>query len=239
LIALLQEQREECAMQFATEPQNGVSPGEIAIWLCHAYVAVPQTNESAPARKQAIDKLLATHGKNADVLTSIGDCLFMAAEYERAADAYRQVLEIKPEEIMPRNNLALALVELHKASEARQVLSVALKDKPDDPDLLDTGAVIDILDNHADQAIPLLEKLVGQIPESPVLRFHLAVAYNDTKNASRARETFVAATALGVEQRLLSPRDKKTLADLKTRYLAPETTTVTEKPSTNASQARN
>ena len=226
-------------MQFATEPQNGASPSELAIWLCHSYVAVPQTKESAPVRKQAIDKLLATQGKNADVLQAIGDCLFMAAEYERAADAYQQVLQLKPEERMSRNNLALALVELQKVGEAREVLSVALKAKPDDPDLLDTQAVIDIMDNHADQAIPVLEKLVAQNPDNPVLRFHLAVAYNDTKNASRARETLFAATALGVEQRILSPRDKKTLADLKARYMAPEATTVTDKPSADASQARN
>jgi predicted Zn-dependent protease len=238
LIVLLQEQREECAIQFASETQNGVSPGELAIWLCHAYVAVPQTKESAPARKQAIDKLLATQSKNTDVVQAIGDCLFMAAEYERAADAYQQVLKLKPEERMVRNNLALALVELQKTSEARQVLSVALKATPGNPDLLDTQAAIDIMDNHADQAVPVLEKLVAQVPESPVLRFHLAVAYSDTKNPGRARETLVAATALGVEQRLLSPRDKKTLADLKARYIAPETT-ITNEPSANASQARN
>ena len=66
LIVLLQEQHEECAVQFAMEPQNGVSPDELAIWLCHSYVAVPQTKESAPVRKQAIDKLLAAQGKNAE-----------------------------------------------------------------------------------------------------------------------------------------------------------------------------
>lgn len=239
LIVLLQEQREECAMQFATEPQNGAAPDELAIWLCHSYVAVPLTKESAPVRKQAIDKLLAAQSKNANVIQATGDCLFMAAEYERAADAYQQVIQLKPEEHMSRNNLALALVEMHKVGEARQVLAVALKATPDDPDLLDTQAVIDIMDNHADQAIPVLEKLVAKIPENPVLRFHLAMAYNDAKNAKLARETLVAATALGVEQQVLSPRDKKTLADLKARYMAPEATTITDNPSANASQARN
>lgn len=239
LIVLLQEQREECAVQFAMEPRNGVSPTQLAIWLCHSYVAVPQTKESAPIRKQAIDKILAMHGKNVDVLQAAGDCLFMAADYKSAADYYQQVLELKPDENMVRNNLALALVELQKAGDARQVLSIALKAKPDDPDLLDTGAVIEIMDDHPDQAVPVLENLVAQIPDSPVLRFHLAVAYNGTKNANRARETFIAATALGIEQRLLSPRDKKTLADLRALYMAPATTTVTNEPSTNATQARN
>jgi predicted Zn-dependent protease len=163
----------------------------------------------------------------------------MAAEYERAADIYQQIIQLQPEQHMLRNNLALALVELQKIGEARQVLSIALKAKPDDPDLLDTRAVVDIMDNHADHAIPILEKLVAQIPDSPVIRFHLAIAYNDAKNASRAREALVAATALGVEQRLLSPRDKKNLADLKAHYLSPATTPLTGEPTTSASQARN
>ena len=140
---------------------------------------------------------------------------------------------------MSRNNLALALVELQKVGEAHEVLSVALKSKPDDPDLLDTKAIIDIMDNHADLAIPVLEKLAAQIPDSPILRFHLAIAYNEAKNDSRARESLVAATALGVEQRLLSPRDKKNLADLKARYMSPAAAPITGDPTTDASQARN
>ena len=83
----------------------------------------------------------------------------------------------------------------------------------------------------------MLEKLVAQYPESPVLRFHLAVAYNDTKNVGRARETLYTATALGVEQRLLSPRDRKNLADLKALYMAPKA--VANQAAANSSQAKN
>ena len=49
-------------MQIATIRKTSASPAELAIWLCHAYVAVPPTKESAPVRKQSIDKLLAAHG---------------------------------------------------------------------------------------------------------------------------------------------------------------------------------
>src|SRR5262249_36021905 len=132
LIVLLQEQHNECAVQLALEPPNGVSPTESAIWLCHSYVAVPQTKESAPLRKQGMEKLLSAQSDNAAVLQAIGDCLFMAADYEKAADTYQRILQQMPNESMVRNNLALALVELEKASEARQVLSAAIQVKPDD-----------------------------------------------------------------------------------------------------------
>src|SRR5262249_22976547 len=155
----------------------------------------------------------------------------------RAADAYERAIQIKPDARMLRNNRALALVELQKSDEAHEVLALALKLNPDDADLLDTQAMIEILDNHADKAIPLLEKLAAQSPDNPILRFHLAVAYNEAKDAKRAREAFLAATTLGVEQRLLSPRDRKTLADLKAHFTAP-TAAVTEQPPANSSQVR-
>ena len=101
-------------MEFATSPQKGASPAELAVWLCHAYVAVPATKESAPVRKQAVDKLLATLVKTPMCCKRSAIPSFMAGDYERSADAYRQVIQIKPEERMSRNNLALALVELQK-----------------------------------------------------------------------------------------------------------------------------
>ena len=83
-----------------------------------------------------------------------------------------------------------------------------------------------------------MEKLVAQNPESPVLQFHLAAAYDGTKDRTRARESFLAATVLGVQQRVLSPRDKKVFEELKARYLATEAATAADK-STNDSQANN
>jgi Flp pilus assembly protein TadD len=238
MIVLLQEQQEECAVEFATEPRDRAPPAELAICLCHAYVGVPQTQDNAAVRKQAVEKLLAAYSQNAAVLQAIADSAFMAAEYQTAADTYEKVIHIKPDESMPRNNRALALVELQKADEARQVLATALKAKPNDVDLLDTQAEIDILEHHADKAIPVLEKLVLENPENGVLRFHLAAAYHEAKDATRARDTLFAATALGVGKQLLSPRDRKALSDLKARYISPAEN-VADAPASDGSQARN
>jgi Flp pilus assembly protein TadD len=238
LIVLLQEKREECAAQLVASPPEGLSPSDLAIRLCHAYVAVPPTKESAANQMKILAAMLAAHGKEANVVQGVGDCAFMGGAYQQAADAYQHVLELKPDEVMARNNLALALAELQKVAEARQVLAVALKARPKDADLLDTEAAIDIIDNHADQAVPVLEKLVALNPESPVLRFHLAVAYDDTKDQKRARETFLAATVLGVQQQVLSPRDKNVLKKLKARYTGMQAATMDGR-SVNDSQANN
>jgi exosortase len=237
LVVLLQEGHEECAVEFATSPQKGATATELAGLLCHAYIAVPATKEAAVARSQTLDKLMAAHNKNALVVQTIADCAFMAGDYQRAVETYRVSIQLKPEERMPRNNLALSLAEQQKPEEAREVLAAALKAHAADPDLLDTQATLDIINHQADQALPILEKLVAKSPDSPVLRFHLAIAYDATKNNDRARENFITATALGVEQNVLSPRDRKTLEDFKSRYLAPQSAVAEQKaPNT---QARN
>lgn len=238
VIVLLQEQQEECAVQFAAEPRDRAMPAELAICLCHAYVVVPQTAENASIRKQAVQKLLAAHPQNADVLQAIADSAFMAAEYQTAADTYEKVIQSKPDESMPRNNRALALVELQRPDEARQVLAAALKAKPNDVDLLDTQAAIDILEHHADKAILALEKLVLERPENAIARFHLAAAYHEAKETTRARDTLFAAIALGVEKQVLSPRDRKMLSNLKARYITPEESVV-DAPASGGSHARN
>ena len=238
LIVLLQEQHEECAVQFALEQRTNASPDELAVWLCHAYVAAPAGEESAPVRNKALDKLAATFDKSAEVQQAIADCSFMAGDYERAANAYPRAIQLKPDELMSRNNLALTFVELQKFNEAREILDQALKVKPADPDLLDTLAMIDLIDGHPDQAIPVLKKLVASSPDSPVLRFHLALAYNDAQDSNRSRDELFTAIALGVEQRLLSPRDKKSLTDLKARHLSPQAVGP-EQSAPNASQTKN
>lgn len=238
LVVLLQENHEDCVAQLVTSPPPGFPAEDMAIWLCHAYVIVPTTKE-IDARKKLLSQLLTTHAKTPTVLQSIGDCLFMASEYELAADAYKKSLEVRPDERMARNDLALALVELQKPQEARQVLAQALKSHADDIDLLDTQAVLDIIDKHSDRAIPVFEKLVSNNPENAVLRFHLAVAYDDMKNSDRARDSILAASALGIEQRILSPRDKKSLEVLRSRYLSSESGTIGKSATSNSTQASN
>ncbi len=223
LIVLLQEKCDDAALQLATSPAKGLAPAQAAILLCHAYVSVPIGRESEPKRTQALDKLRSAHHDDAEVIQAAGDCLFVAGNYDAAVRDYERVLALVPNHRMTRNNLALALAELPgKAADARQILAAALSSNPNNLDLLDTEATLNLIDKKPEQAAASLKQIVQQSPNSPVPWLHLAIACSDMHDIDGARDSLVNAAALGVERQILSPRDSKSLAELRDRYLAPE-----------------
>jgi exosortase len=234
ITVLLQENCDEGAAQLAANPPQDISSTEAAVWLCHGFIAVAPPKESEPKRQQMIDNLLAAHPDNAVVIKAVGDYSFMAGNYEAAVEAYRKVLAMAPRMKLAENNLALALAELpDRMGEARQVLSSALERAKNDVDLLDSQATLEIIDKRPEQAIPLLEQVIAHSPESPVPRLHLAMAYDGAGDKNRARESIFAAAALGVGQRVLAPREKKSLDDLQSRYMENSTTSGSNQSAAN------
>lgn len=220
LIVLIQEKCGDAALSLVSNPPKQLTKEEAATWLCHSYIAVPISAESEAKDLQIIGSIQSSFADKPIVLQAIGDCLFMAGKYDAAVTAYEQSLKMDPKLPMARNNLALALAELPgKMAEARKVLSIAIAVDPSNADLLDTQATLDIIDKHPEHAKPVLEKLVAENPDSPVLRLHLAIIYHDLQDTERARNNLFAANALGVEQRVLSPRDKQGLQTLQSHYL--------------------
>ena len=198
-------------------------PTTAAVALCHAYIAVPATKESEPKRQEELTKLLATHSDKAVVVQAVGDCYFMAGNYEPAVKAYRRTLELQPGNLLAQNNLALALSELpDKLDEAHKVLATALATDSKSLDLLDTQASLHLVEKHAELAMEVLNKIVEQNPDNPTTQLHLAIAYDELQNAEAARRSLFTATALGVQGQVLSPRDKKSLEHLQQRYMASE-----------------
>jgi len=234
LVVLIQENCGDLALLMINDPPQPLTPSETAVALCHSYIAVPVPPHGEAAKHQLLENLRAKFANDADVLQAIADCWFMMGKYDNAIAAYELALQLSPRKQLARNNLALALAELPgRMAEARQNLAMALEADPQNPDLSDTLATLDIIDQKPRDAIPVLEKITASNPDSPVLRLHLAIAYHDAQNAESARSNFFAASALGVEQCLLSPRDKQTLQLLQSHYLNPKSDPSSSLTSTN------
>jgi eukaryotic-like serine/threonine-protein kinase len=56
-----------------------------------------------------------------------GNTLMIAGEYEAAADAYRTALKLDPDFVLPRTNLALALIGLNRFDEANEVIQEGMQ----------------------------------------------------------------------------------------------------------------
>ena len=160
----------------------------------------------------------------------------MSADYEAAIKTYRHALEIQPNHVMARNNLALALAESpDRIGEAQEILAAAITANPKSQELLDTQASLHLAEKHAASAVEILQKIIEQDPENATVQLHLAIAYDQLQNSEAARDSFLAATSLGVQLQLLSPRDRNSFEELQKRYLVSETRSVAKTSSASKS----
>jgi Flp pilus assembly protein TadD len=186
--------------------------------LCHAFVAVPAAPEALQKRRATIERIAAKHADEAEVVQAAGDSLFMSGEYDRSVECYRRVLELQPNHPYVRNNLAMALGEQQKLTEAEAMLAPVLTERPDDPAVLDTQATLALIGKRPEQASAILTKAVNLRPQDAVMRLHLAAAYEASHDADRVRKHLLTALIAGVERQVLTPRDRASLEQLQAAH---------------------
>lgn len=96
---------------------------------------------------------------------------------EDARKSYEDVIKLQPDNVEALNNLAYLKadggVDLDQAlTYARQ----AQRKRPNDPNVMDTVALIYIRKNLTDDSLRLLRDLISQKPENPTFHLHLAMA---------------------------------------------------------------
>jgi tetratricopeptide (TPR) repeat protein len=101
----------------------------------------------------------------------------LAGSNEDARKSYEDVIKLQPDNAEALNNLAYLKadggVDLDQAlTYARQ----AQQKRPNDPNVMDTVALIYIRKNLTEDSLRLLRDLVNQKPENPTFHLHLAMA---------------------------------------------------------------
>jgi Flp pilus assembly protein TadD len=103
----------------------------------------------------------------------------------KAIDAYRKIVKLKPNDVVALNNLAILLGEQSDGTtEALSLIDQAIRIAGNQPLLLDSKAAILMLANRVDEAIPILE-IAASATEDPRVLFHLYLAL---RRASRDEE---------------------------------------------------
>jgi tetratricopeptide (TPR) repeat protein len=159
---------------------------------------------------QALQKARETMPQNTIVLSTLALTLDGAGRRAEAKQVYEATLKIQPDNGVVLNNLAFLLAEsggdlddaLTKATRARQLL-------PSLYEVSDTLGWIYLKKNLPDQAIDIFKDLVAKQPNHATYRYHLAMAYSQKGDKSRAIEQLKEALKENPQ-----PEEKKQIQDL-------------------------
>jgi tetratricopeptide (TPR) repeat protein len=139
----------------------------------------------------------------------------LAALHERlgrtdeAIKVYEELAQRDPKSLFAANNLAMLLVNyrsdkasFERAQQLAQVLSAS-----DDPATLNTRGWVKYKAGEVQEALPLLQQAVSKAPDSPLLRYHLAMAQLKSGAAGEARKNLEVAVNAG--QKFFGVEDAK------------------------------
>lgn len=123
-------------------------------------------------------------------------------ELEKARGVYRQLQQLQPEEPSFHVEEGLVLLEQNKRPEARAAFEAALKLGPKYPRSL--GPIrqlvgLDLLDQHADQALTRVTQLINEAtnaPEPRLLMAEIQLFYHTPEGTNQAVATLLQATSL-------------------------------------------
>ncbi|MCL4814525.1 MAG: tetratricopeptide repeat protein, partial [Vicinamibacteraceae bacterium] len=124
----------------------------------------------------------------------------MTYEFEnRPEDArrhYERALSLDPRAAVASNNLAWLLAKNdEQLGRALELATVAARELPDQAEVIDTLGWVHYRQGAARLAVSHFERAVALGPETPVLRYHLALALEATGDRARARREVEAALA--------------------------------------------
>ncbi|MFW1677648.1 tetratricopeptide repeat protein [Pontibacter sp. JAM-7] len=139
-----------------------------------------------PEGIEILNAALASFPGNLDLLYSRA-MLIESVDFLQAEQDLRQILQQEPNNAMTLNALGYTLtLHTQRYEEAYQLISAALRLKPDDPAILDSMGWILFLRGQPDEAVPYLELAYERHPD-PEVAAHLIQAYWQTKAKHKAR----------------------------------------------------
>jgi len=147
----------------------------------------------------------------------LGNAYYQLADYGKAAESYRRVIELDPNNPYAYNNLGAVLVQSGKFREAVEPLEKSLQFSADGQAYSNLGIAYFYLKQY-DKAIPAYEKAVQLVPTSDMFVGNLAEAYHLVGQADRAQTTFEQAISLAYKELRVNPRDAVTKGRLALWY---------------------
>ena len=154
-----------------------------------------QENEEDKAQREAGIRSLRFNGRS----------YLENGRLEEAETAYKQLIDLAPDDASAYANLALIYLRQGKYEDARSKISKAMKLAPENPDIRMISARYFELSQDRDKAIAELLEIVEQQPDYAIALYNLARLYDrpDDNNAIAEREKYLRKTQESAEANIV------------------------------------
>jgi len=133
------------------------------------------------------DDILKKSPKNVQVLFAKGSALDQSGKKKEAADIYRTVLKMSPNFVPALNNMAYLATEGYGSkAEALKLAGRASGLQPNNPGVMDTYGYALLKNGKKAEAVKVLEKAVSLLSNNPSVHYHLALAYREVGDRTKA-----------------------------------------------------
>lgn len=184
---LLLAGREPAQAQAAFERAIAINSGIDVFYRNLAAAKLALGEEDAALA--TLEKGIEATGGSALLVTALAGQLEANGKLDEAIAQYEKVLEENPDSDLALNNLAMLLVEYREGDEAvaRARELVERISARNNPAFLDTQGWVAYKGGDASRAVELLEKAAAVLPDTPMVQYHLGMAYLLAGNEVQAR----------------------------------------------------
>ena len=218
LVAALAKQKKHPEVlrlcEDAAKAQAGSKP---AIVLGNTIFETAWTAEHLKQADPIINTALERFPRDPGLLYTAGLVRIVQDRSDDAVALFRELVRLEPRDVAALNNLALLLADRpSERKEALMLIDRAIEFAGMEPSLLDTKGTILVHDGQAPKGVSLLLSAANSQNVDPRYRLHLALAYRETGDFTKAKQELTRALNQKIEALLLTASDSRLLNELKT-----------------------
>jgi tetratricopeptide (TPR) repeat protein len=197
----------EQALDLCDQAWERCEPEAVALHALGILQAPDVTAAHTARVARHLEAAVRAHADKVALRRYLADLRVLQGRYAEAETLYRQVLAKDPRALTALNNLAWLLsAKQHRHDEALRLLDRAVREAGEQPELLDTRAVVYLALDEPGLARKDLEQAIQEAP-TPAMYFHLAQAQWRSKRRPEAITALSKAKSLGLTAALLGAED--------------------------------
>ena len=201
------------AIQIAENAESDDS-ARPAVVIAKVLASSHPSREDLRLADPLLSRAVAEHPDNTELLKWVAHLRCLEKRSDDAIRLYESVLKRTPEDPAVLNNLAALLAEQPpRRKEALAYVDKAIEIAGPKPWLLDTKGTILLLEGEAVEAIELLKEATS-LGSDPRRLLHLAVAYQQTGELTKAEDSLQKAHDCNLAGQIVTETDRRLLTEL-------------------------